>query len=45
MTRLAFTNGLVLALETIRSHKLRAFLTVPWRNRRHRQPSLASARF
>jgi len=28
MTRLAFTNGLVLALETIRSHKLRAFLTV-----------------
>jgi len=44
MTRLAFTNGLVLALETIRSHKLRAFLTVlgvivaP-------APSLASARF
>src|SRR5499427_5284353 len=28
MTRLAFTNGLVLALQTIRSHKLRAFLTV-----------------
>src|SRR5437879_2147708 len=28
MTRLAFTNGLLLALETIRSHKLRAFLTV-----------------
>ena len=28
MTRLAFLNGLVLALETIRSHKLRAFLTV-----------------
>ncbi len=28
MTRLAFTNGIVLALQTIRSHKLRAFLTV-----------------
>ena len=28
MTKLAFTNGLMLALETIRSHKLRAFLTV-----------------
>jgi len=28
MTRLAFLNGLLLALETIRSHKLRAFLTV-----------------
>jgi putative ABC transport system permease protein len=28
MTRLAFINGLMLALETIRSHKLRAFLTV-----------------
>jgi len=28
MTRLAFSNGLLLALETIRSHKLRAFLTV-----------------
>src|SRR5579871_6276273 len=28
MTRLAFVNGLVLALQTIRSHKLRAFLTV-----------------
>ena len=28
MTRLAFVNGLMLALETIRSHKLRAFLTV-----------------
>jgi putative ABC transport system permease protein len=28
MTRLAFLNGLVLALETIRSHKMRAFLTV-----------------
>jgi putative ABC transport system permease protein len=28
MTRLAFSNGLVLALQTIRSHKLRAFLTV-----------------
>ena len=28
MTRLAFLNGLVLAFETIRSHKLRAFLTV-----------------
>src|SRR5215475_11623612 len=28
MTRLAFTNGLLLALQTIRSHKLRAFLTV-----------------
>src|ERR1700688_958054 len=28
MTRLAFINGLQLALQTIRSHKLRAFLTV-----------------
>jgi putative ABC transport system permease protein len=28
MTRLAFMNGLVLAMQTIRSHKLRAFLTV-----------------
>jgi putative ABC transport system permease protein len=28
MTRLAFFNGLSLALQTIRSHKLRAFLTV-----------------
>jgi putative ABC transport system permease protein len=28
MTRLAFGNGLLLALQTIRSHKLRAFLTV-----------------
>jgi putative ABC transport system permease protein len=28
MTRLSFVNGLVLALQTIRSHKLRAFLTV-----------------
>ena len=28
MTRLAFTNGIVLALQTIRTHKLRAFLTV-----------------
>ena len=28
MTRLAFYNGFMLALETIRSHKLRAFLTV-----------------
>jgi len=28
MTRLAFINGLGLALQTIRSHKLRAFLTV-----------------
>jgi putative ABC transport system permease protein len=28
MTRLAFINGFVLALQTIRSHKLRAFLTV-----------------
>jgi hypothetical protein len=28
MTKLAFLNGLVLALETIRSHKMRAFLTV-----------------
>jgi putative ABC transport system permease protein len=28
MTRLAFANGLVLALQTIRTHKLRAFLTV-----------------
>jgi putative ABC transport system permease protein len=28
VTRLAFINGLALALQTIRSHKLRAFLTV-----------------
>src|SRR5436190_5375855 len=28
MNKLAFSNGLVLALQTIRSHKLRAFLTV-----------------
>src|SRR5258707_832473 len=28
MTWLAFTNGITLALQTIRSHKLRAFLTV-----------------
>jgi len=28
MTKLAFLNGLSLALQTIRSHKLRAFLTV-----------------
>jgi putative ABC transport system permease protein len=28
MTKLAFLNGLLLALETIRSHKMRAFLTV-----------------
>ena len=28
MSRLAFFNGLVLAFETIRTHKLRAFLTV-----------------
>src|SRR5689334_5704240 len=28
MTKLAFTNGIVLALETIRNHKLRSFLTV-----------------
>jgi putative ABC transport system permease protein len=28
MTRLAFANGIILALQTIRSHKLRAFLTV-----------------
>ncbi len=28
MTKLAFLNGLVLAIETIRSHKMRAFLTV-----------------
>jgi putative ABC transport system permease protein len=28
MTRLAVANGLLLALQTIRSHKLRAFLTV-----------------
>src|SRR5690349_20048591 len=28
MTKLAFTNGIVLALETIRGAKLRAFLTV-----------------
>ena len=28
MTRLAFINGLRLAMQTIRSHKLRAFLTV-----------------
>jgi putative ABC transport system permease protein len=28
MTKRAFTNGLLLAIETIRSHKMRAFLTV-----------------
>jgi putative ABC transport system permease protein len=28
MTKLSFTNGIVLALQTIRGHKLRAFLTV-----------------
>jgi putative ABC transport system permease protein len=28
MTKLSFVNGIVLAFETIRSHKLRAFLTV-----------------
>ena len=28
MTKLAFTNGLVLAIQTIRTHKMRAFLTV-----------------
>jgi putative ABC transport system permease protein len=28
MTQLAFANGIVLALQTIRGHKLRAFLTV-----------------
>src|ERR1041385_3317279 len=28
MNRLAFSNGLRLAFQTIRSHKLRAFLTV-----------------
>src|SRR5881227_1868856 len=28
MSKLAFTNGLVLAVQTIRSHKMRAFLTV-----------------
>src|SRR3977135_1123985 len=28
MTKLAFLNGLTLAFQTIRSHKLRAFLTV-----------------
>ena len=28
MSKLAFLNGLVLAFETIRTHKLRAFLTV-----------------
>src|SRR5882672_7103242 len=28
MTKLAFANGLVLAMQTIRSHKMRAFLTV-----------------
>jgi putative ABC transport system permease protein len=28
MTRLAFVNGITLALQTIRSHKMRAFLTV-----------------
>src|SRR5580692_1433430 len=28
MTLLAFTNGITLALQTIRTHKLRAFLTV-----------------
>jgi putative ABC transport system permease protein len=28
MTKLAFTNGVVLAIQTIRTHKMRAFLTV-----------------
>src|ERR1019366_5155186 len=28
MTKLAFTNGFLLAVQTIRSHKMRAFLTV-----------------
>src|SRR6202047_3643527 len=28
MTKLSFLNGLVLAFETIRTHKMRAFLTV-----------------
>ena len=28
MSKLAFLNGLVLAFQTIRTHKLRAFLTV-----------------
>src|SRR5579872_6577964 len=28
MTRIAFLNGITLALQTIRTHKLRAFLTV-----------------
>src|SRR6476646_1202122 len=28
MTKLAFTNGLVQAIQTIRTHKMRAFLTV-----------------
>ena len=28
MTKLSVLNGIVLAFETIRSHKLRAFLTV-----------------
>ena len=28
MTKLAFVNGITLALQTIRSHKMRAFLTV-----------------
>src|SRR5450756_1082361 len=28
MTKLAFANGLVLAFQTIRTHKMRAFLTV-----------------
>jgi putative ABC transport system permease protein len=28
MTKLAFTNGILLAMQTIRGHKLRAFLTV-----------------
>src|SRR5262249_13594741 len=28
MTKLAFSNGLVLAFQTIRGHKMRAFLTV-----------------
>src|ERR1035438_5832623 len=28
MTKRAFTNGLLLAFETIRTHKMRAFLTV-----------------
>src|ERR1700730_14242948 len=28
MTRLAFVNGITLALQTIRSHRMRSFLTV-----------------